>query len=57
MQDRNNAKVTETVVKSSTGAIEHVDAIKVTNISDSMDLFKKIRILRIWSRGRWRMSL
>ncbi|MFZ2779770.1 MAG: RNA methyltransferase, partial [Leptotrichiaceae bacterium] len=41
MQDRNNAKVTETVVKSSTGAIEHVDIIKVTNISDSIDLFKK----------------
>ena len=41
MQDRNNAKVTETVVKSSTGAIEYVDIIKVTNISDSIDLFKK----------------
>lgn len=41
MQDRNNVKVTETVVKSSTGAIEHVDIIKVTNISDTIDKFKK----------------
>lgn len=41
IQDRNNAKVTETVVKSSTGAIEYVDIIKVTNIADTMDTFKK----------------
>lgn len=41
IQDRNNVKVTETVVKSSTGAIEHVDIIKVTNISDTIDKFKK----------------
>ncbi len=41
MQDRNNVKVTETVVKSSTGAIEHVDIIKVTNIADTIDKFKK----------------
>ena len=41
MQDRNNVKVTETVVKSSTGAIEHVDIIKVTNIADTIDKCKK----------------
>ena len=41
IQDRNSVSVTETVVKSSTGAIEHVDIIKVTNISDSMDRLKK----------------
>ena len=41
IQDRNNVKVTETVVKSSTGAIEHVDIIKVINISDAIDKFKK----------------
>ena len=27
--------------KSSTGAIEHVDIVKVTNISDTIDRFKK----------------
>ena len=41
IQDRNSVSVTETVVKSSTGAIEHVDIIKVTNVSDSMDKLKK----------------
>lgn len=41
IQDRNNVKVTETVVKSSTGAIEYVDIIKVTNIADTIDKFKK----------------
>ena len=41
IQDRNNVKVTETVVKSSTGAIEDVDIIKVTNIADTIDKFKK----------------
>ena len=41
IQDRNNVKVTETVVKSSTGAIEHVDIVKVTNIADTIDKFKK----------------
>lgn len=41
IQDRNNVKVTETVVKSSTGAIEHVDIVKVTNIADAIDKFKK----------------
>lgn len=41
IQDRNSVKVTETVVKSSTGAIEHVDIVKVTNIADTIDKFKK----------------
>ncbi len=41
IQDRNNVKVTEIVVKSSTGAIEHVDIVKVTNIADTIDKFKK----------------
>ncbi|RRD39602.1 23S rRNA (guanosine(2251)-2'-O)-methyltransferase RlmB [Leptotrichia sp. OH3620_COT-345] len=41
IQDRNSVKVTETVVKSSTGAIEHMDIVKVTNISDTIDKFKK----------------
>lgn len=41
IQDRNSVKVTETVVKSSVGAIEYVDIIKVTNISDTIDKLKK----------------
>lgn len=41
IQDRNSVKVTEIVVKSSTGAIEHVDIVKVTNISDTIDKLKK----------------
>lgn len=41
IQDRNNVKVTETVVKSSTGAIEHVNIIQVTNISDTLEKLKK----------------
>lgn len=41
MQDRNNAKVTETVVKSSTGAIEYVKIAQVTNISDTLEKLKK----------------
>ena len=41
IQDRNSVKVTETVVKSSTGAIEHMDIVKVTNISDTIDKLKK----------------
>ena len=41
IQDRNSVQVTETVVKSSTGAIEHVDIVKVTNISDTIDKLKK----------------
>ncbi|CAM3095704.1 23S rRNA (guanosine(2251)-2'-O)-methyltransferase RlmB [Streptobacillus felis] len=41
MQDRNNVKVTETVVKSSTGAIEHVDIVQVTNIADTIEKLQK----------------
>lgn len=41
MQDRNNVKVTDTVVKSSTGAIEHVGIVQVTNIADTIEKLKK----------------
>lgn len=41
IQDRNNVRVTETVVKSSVGAIEYVDIVEVTNISDTIDKLKK----------------
>ncbi|WP_068268342.1 23S rRNA (guanosine(2251)-2'-O)-methyltransferase RlmB [Caviibacter abscessus] len=41
IQDRNNVRVTETVVKSSAGAIEYVDITEVTNISDTIDKLKK----------------
>lgn len=41
MQDRNNVKVTETVVKASTGAIEHVAISQVVNIADTIDKLKK----------------
>lgn len=41
IQDRNNAKVTETVIKSSAGAIQYMDIIQVTNISDTIDKLKK----------------
>lgn len=41
MQDRNNAKVTETVIKASTGAIEYVDIVQVTNIADTLEKLKK----------------
>lgn len=41
IQDRNNVKVTETVIKSSAGSIEHVDIIQVVNISDTIDKLKK----------------
>ncbi len=41
IQDRNSVKVTETVIKSSAGAIQYVDIIKVTNISDTIDKLKK----------------
>lgn len=40
IQDRNSVRITETVVKSSTGAIEHVNIVQVTNISDAMDKLK-----------------
>lgn len=41
IQDRNNVRITETVIKSSAGAIEHVDIVLVTNISDTIDKLKK----------------
>ena len=41
IQNRNNVKVTDTVVKSSVGAIEYVDIAQVTNISDTIDKLKK----------------
>lgn len=41
IQDRNNVKITETVVKASTGAIEHIRVSQVTNISDTIEKLKK----------------
>lgn len=41
IQNRNNVKVTDTVVKASVGAIEYVDIVQVTNISDTIDKLKK----------------
>ncbi len=41
IQNRNNVKVTDTVVKASVGAIEYVDIAQVTNISDTIDKLKK----------------
>lgn len=40
--DRNSVKINETVVKTSTGAIEYVDIVKVTNISDAILKLKKL---------------
>ncbi|MGL4954678.1 MAG: 23S rRNA (guanosine(2251)-2'-O)-methyltransferase RlmB [Cetobacterium sp.] len=40
--ERNSVKINETVIKTSTGAIEHVDIIKVTNISDAIEKLKKL---------------
>ncbi|WP_163469891.1 23S rRNA (guanosine(2251)-2'-O)-methyltransferase RlmB [Fusobacterium sp. IOR10] len=40
--ERNSVKINETVVKTSTGAIEYVDIIKVVNISQTLDKFKKL---------------
>ena len=41
IQNRNNVKVTDIVVKASVGAIEYVDIAQVTNISDTIDKLKK----------------
>lgn len=41
IQDRNNVKITDTVVKTSTGAIEYVDISQVVNISNTIDILKK----------------
>jgi 23S rRNA (guanosine2251-2'-O)-methyltransferase len=39
--ERNSVKINETVVKTSTGAIEHVSIIKVKNIAETIDELKK----------------
>lgn len=39
--DRNSVKVNETVIKTSTGAIEHIDIVEVTNISVALEKLKK----------------
>ena len=41
IQDRNSVRISETLLKSSTGAIEHVDIVQVTNIADTIDTLKK----------------
>lgn len=46
--ERNSVKINETVVKTSTGAIEHLDIIKVTNISD---VIKRLQKLGYWIYG------
>jgi len=40
--ERNSVRINETVVKTSTGAIEYVDIIKVTNVSDTITKLKKL---------------
>lgn len=40
--ERNSVRINETVVKTSTGAIEHVNITKVTNLSDTINKLKKI---------------
>lgn len=40
--ERNSVHINETVVKTSTGAIEHVDIVKVKNISESLKDLKKL---------------
>lgn len=40
--ERNAVRINETVVKTSTGAIEYVDIIKVTNISEALNKLKKL---------------
>ncbi len=40
--ERNSVKINETVVKTSTGAIEHVDIVKVKNISEALSQLKKL---------------
>lgn len=46
--ERNSVKINETVVKTSTGAIEHVDIVKVKNISEAIEQLKK---LEFWVYG------
>ena len=40
--ERNSVRINETVVKTSTGAIEYVDIVKVTNLSDTINKLKKL---------------
>lgn len=40
--ERNSVRINETVVKTSTGAIEYVNIIQVTNISDTIERLKKL---------------
>ncbi|MBP6062944.1 MAG: 23S rRNA (guanosine(2251)-2'-O)-methyltransferase RlmB [Fusobacteriaceae bacterium] len=40
--ERNAVKINETVIKTSTGAIEYVDIVKVTNIADVLEKLKKL---------------
>lgn len=40
--EKNSVKINETVVKTSTGAIEYVDIVKVVNISDTIRSLKKL---------------
>lgn len=46
--ERNSVRINETVVKTSTGAIEHVDIVKVTNISEAI---KRLKTLDFWVYG------
>ena len=46
--ERNAVRINETVVKTSTGAIEHVDIVKVTNISETL---KRLKTLDYWVYG------
>lgn len=40
--ERNSVRINETVVKTSAGAIEYVDIVKVTNLSDTINKLKKL---------------
>lgn len=40
--ERNSVRINETVVKTSTGAIEYVNISKVTNLSDTINRLKKL---------------
>ena len=40
--ERNSVRINETVVKTSTGAIEYVPIVKVTNLSETMNKLKKL---------------
>ena len=40
--ERNSVRINETVVKTSTGAIEYVPIVKVTNLSNTIEKLKKI---------------